>query len=179
MDPNDDGEISHHELIGRLAYGYNKLQDLKSERPATGNISASGTVRNIGERQSSLPGYLRPSRCRNVSRMKTLSPRVKRFFDRDEMFEQTRKYDGSFSPRSSRVINRPKSERLWNGKEHIGTERPWTTASSKGQNRPWTASHAARTEYLKRVQATKSENRTYDLTLTHKKMGLTTLSPRR
>ena len=95
------------------------------------------------------------------------------------MFEQTRKYDGSFSPRSSRAMNRPLSKPFWNGKEVIRTERPWNQPHRIKDSRPWTASHIARTDFLQSREAAKAENRSHDLRLKHGKMGLSSLSPRR
>ncbi len=179
LDPNDDGEVTHHELISRLAHGYNKLQRLNASRPPSCATSNAGRISSLGESQHTLPGYLRPHRNRNLAQTKNPSPRTRRFFNKNEMFEQTRKYDGSSSPRYSRAANRPVSNQRWNGRERISDERPWNKPSNRGQTRPWTASHVARRQFLKSREAAKAETTRYDLSLRHGKMALSSLSPRR
>jgi len=146
LDPNSDGEISHYELISRLARGYQELKRITSRQPSSrGSIGlhndamtiVGGKIQNLGAEQYVVPGYVRPQKSRRpLSRGIMTSPRTRRFVDRVQMFDVSVNYDGTPSPRMVREKQ--------------------TALQKVPGGRPWTASSIARQKLLEHRQSQKA-----------------------
>ena len=138
LDPNNDGEISHYELVSRLARGHQELKRITSRPPSSrGSIRShneamkivGGNMQNLGTEQYVIPGYVRPQKSRRI----ITSPRTRRFVDRVQMFDVSVNYDGTPSPRMVRENQ--------------------TALQKVPCGRQWTASSIARQKFLEHRQS--------------------------
>lgn len=146
LDPNKDGEIQHHELIHRLAYGHNLLQSIRQNaRPS----SRQGQIRpkwNFSNRLHDEHG----GRPLDAGETLNPSPRTRRLHTARSIFSP-RHYDGSKSPR------------LMNHIESKNTPVPSNRSaygSSRQSDRPWSAATIARNSFLEQRREAQRLRRT-------------------
>ena len=157
LDPNNDGEIQHHELIHRLAYGHRVLEHMKqSARPSSRN----GQIRPKWNSFNRLIDE-RGGRPLGAGETSKPSPRTRRLHTARAMFSP-RHYDGSKSPRAVNNIH-PNNTPVPTNRNFYSS---WSFNGNGGGSsaRPWSAATIARNQFLKQREETARMRETPDMT---------------